>query len=201
MKKFIIVFLFIFTTANIASGKEYKSSYGFSINVPGHWLVLTREELKENPDLFNFENMDSGNIDKNLLKQVQENIRNGNTEIYFNQNTSDEVFSDNINVLKYPGQLPDANQDMGELCNGLKAEFTKYFGRQINIYQCEMKSINNKRALLTEFDGAKSGTTSIQYQLQKSPSVLIVITATSKNNTVDIIRKEFHQMVKSIQFK
>jgi hypothetical protein len=79
MRKIILGLLIFFAAINISFAKEYKSNYGFNINVPEHWLVLTQAELKENPDLFDFENTDFGNIDKNLLKQVINKIKTGNT--------------------------------------------------------------------------------------------------------------------------
>ena len=193
--------LLILATANIASAKEYESFYGFSINVPEHWLVLTRSELKENSDLFDFENTDFGNIDKNLLKQVIDKIQSGNTELYLNQNTSDLTFSDNINIIKQVGKIPKGNKNLKKQCNELNTQLSKYFGRPINLYQCEIKTINNMKTLITEFDGAMSGTRSIQYQFQKSPSILIIITATSKNKTTDIIRQEFKEMINTIKFR
>ena len=72
--------LIFFASTNLTFAKVYKSNYGFKINVPEHWLVLTQAELKENPDLFDFENTDFGKIDKNLLKQVINNIKTGNAE-------------------------------------------------------------------------------------------------------------------------
>jgi hypothetical protein len=71
MRKIILGLLIFFAAINSTFAKEYESNYGFNIDVPAHWLVLTQAELKENPDLFDFENTDFGNIDKNLLKQIQ----------------------------------------------------------------------------------------------------------------------------------
>ena len=70
MKKILFTLLIFLALSNITFAKEYQSSYGFSIDVPEHWLVLTPDELKNNPDLFDFENADFGGIDKTLLKQV-----------------------------------------------------------------------------------------------------------------------------------
>ena len=65
-------------------------------------------------------------------------------------------------------------------CTELNTLLSKYFGRPINLYQCEIKTINNMKALITEFDGVMGGTRSMQYQFQKSPSILIIITAAEK---------------------
>ena len=55
--------------------------------------------------------------------------------------------------------------------------------------------------LFLEFDGMVEGTRSIQYQIQKSNSVQIIITATCKNTTLDTIRDEFEEIIYSIRLK
>ena len=52
MRRYTLVVLVIFIFVTPVYGKEYQSSFGFTIDIPEHWLVLTRQELKENPDLF-----------------------------------------------------------------------------------------------------------------------------------------------------
>lgn len=201
MKKIISVLLIFFTSLSITYAKEYESSYGFSINVPENWLVLTPSEIKNNPDLFDFENTDFGKIDKNVLKQVINKIKAGNVELYFNQNTSDYTFSDNINIIKQIGRLPTTIDEVNKQCNDIGLQLSQYFGRKINVYQCKTTTINNNTFFLLEFDGAINGTRSIQYQFQKSPSVIIIITSSSKNKTTEIIRKEFNNMINTIKFK
>jgi hypothetical protein len=56
-------------------------------------------------------------------------------------------------------------------------------------------------AVSTEFDGVVEGTRSMTYEIQKSPSIIIVLTATCKNKTLSIIKKEFEDMVSSIKMK
>ena len=60
-------------------------------------------------------------------------------------------------------------------------------------------SINNVKSLFLEYDGVVEGTRSIQYLIQKSASVQIMITATCKNSVLDIIREEFNRIVLSIK--
>ena len=201
MKKILFTLLIFLALSNITFAKEYQSSYGFSIDVPEYWLVLTPNELKNNPDLFDFENADFGGLDKTLLKQVINKIKTGNIEVYFNQNTSDIEFSDNINIIKQIGRIPVSRNETSKFCNDFEGQLSQYFGRKINLYQCKTVTINNNHFFISEFDGAMQGTKSIQYQFNKSPNVLIIITLTSKNKTIDLMRNEFDDMINSIKFK
>lgn len=199
MRRYAFVVLLILIAIAPAYGKEYKSSFGFTVEIPEHWLVLTREELKENPDLFDFDKKRFGNIDKNLLKSIDSKIKSGQIEVYFNQKTSDSSFADNINVIREIGKIPENDAQLREVCNVISKQLSSYFGREITVYQCKLVSINNLKSLFFEFDGAVEGTRSIQYHIQKSPSIKIIITATCKNRVLDTIQKEFNRIVLSIK--
>ena len=199
MRRYTLIVLVIFLFVTPVSGKEYQSSFGFTIDIPGHWLVLTRQELKENPDLFDFDKKDFANVDKNLLKNITSEIKSGRVEVYFNQKTSDSSFADNINVAKQIGKIPENNTELREVCDLLPEQLSSYFGRGIKLYQCKLKSISGLESVFLEFDGVIERTRTIQYQLQKSPSVQIIITATCKNSVLNTIRKEFDKMILSIR--
>ena len=199
MKRYTLVVLLILIAIIPVYGKEYQSSFGFTLDIPEHWLVLTRQELKENPDLFDFDNKRFGNVDKNFLRNVESQIKSGQVEFYFNKKTSDSSFADNINVYKGIGKIPENNTQLREFCSAAPKEFSSYLGRKIRVYQCKLVDINDLKSLFLEFDGALEGTTSIEYMIQKSPSVQIFITSTCKNSVLDTIRKEFNRIVLSIK--
>jgi len=201
MKRYIFVVLIISFFIAPVYAKEYQSSFGFTVNIPEHWLVLTRQELRDNPDLFNFDKKEFGNVDKNVLKDVISRIESGSVEIYYNQETSDNAFSDNINVVKTIGRIPENDGELGEVCSLLPGQLSSAFGREIKIYQCKLKRLNKLDSLFLEFDGVVEGTRSIQYQIRKSSSISIVITATCKNTTLEKMRNQFEDIVYSIKMK
>lgn len=199
MRRYTLVVLLIFIVITPVYGKEYQSSFGFTVDIPEHWLVLTSKELKENPDLFDFSEKKFANIDKNLLKNIDSKVKSGQVEYYFNQKTSDSSFADNINVIKQVGRIPENNTQLREVCNSVPKQLSSYFGREIKVYQCNLVDISNLKSLFLEYDGVIEGTRNIQYLIQKSPGVQILITATCKNSVLDTIRKEFNRIVLSIK--
>ena len=201
MSKIFTGLILFLVASHFAYAKQYTSAYGFTIDVPAHWLVLTPAELKANPDLFNFDKVDFGKLDKNLLKQVLAKIESGNIEIYFNQKTADTSFADNINILKQIGKVPVEPADVKIQCAELGGQLSQYFGHKVNVYQCKVITFNKQAFFMSEFDGAMAGTRSIQYQFNVSPSVAIIMTATSKDKTTDVIRTEFDAMIKSVKLK
>ncbi len=196
---YISVVLLIIIVITPAFGKEYQSSFGFTVNIPEHWLVLTRKELKDNPNLIDFKDKSFRNISKNLLKDVESPIKSGQYEMYCNQNTSDDTFVDNIMVRTATGKIPENNSQLRELCDSAPKQLSSYFGRKVNIYQCKLLDINGVKTLFVEGDGAVEKTRTIQYILQRSPGIKLTFTLTCKNAVVDTIRKEFDRIVLSIK--
>ena len=201
MRRYIFVVLAISFFITPVNAKEYQSSFGFTVNIPEHWLVLTRQELKDNPDVFDFDKREFGNIDENLLKGVISRIESGSVEIYYNGETSSNFFSDNINVVKTIGRIPENEDELREVCSLLPGQLSSAFGKEIKVHQCGLKKVNQLDSLFLEFDGVVEGTRSIQYQIQKSSSVSIVITATWKTTTFETMRNQFEAIVYSIKMK
>lgn len=197
MKRLVMGVLLV-VLAGSALGREYQSAYGFTVEASDDWLVLTPKELKDNPQLFDFDKLQSGTIDPALLEQVIGMVKSGNVEIYLHQKTSDGRFADNVNFLTQAARLPTV---AAEVSAELPNELSQAFGRPVQMYQCAARRISKLPALLLEFDGMAEGTRSIQYQFQKSPSVVVIATATAKLDALETIRAEFERMMASVKVR
>lgn len=201
MRRMALSILLALILVSPVCAKEYRSSFGFTVDLPSHWLVLTKQEVKDNPDLFDFSREAFPNVNKNLLEQIRGQVESGRIEYYLNQRTSDLEFSDNINVTKILAKIPTNRQELSELCDFLPAELSRLYGRKINLYACEFRKVGGLHTLYADFDGVVEGTRSLVYQIQKSPSVAIGITATCGNTNLKTIRKEFDEIVSSIKMR
>jgi hypothetical protein len=199
MKKLVLGILILVSWSTSLSAETYHSSFGFTANIPGHWLVVSKDEVKDNPDLFNFENEVFKNTDQRMLNQIKSMILSGKIEIYYNQNTADSYFRDNINVFILIDRLPQTVSESKERCSNIPNEFSQAYGKHIKVYNCGIRKVSGLNAFYVEFEGVVDGTRSIQYQIQKSPSVAIAMTATCKNKSLTIIKKEFDDIVSSIK--
>lgn len=200
MKRLVMGVLLV-VLAGPALGREYQSAYGFTVEASDDWLVLTPKELKDNPQLFDFDKLQSGTIDPALLEQVIGMVKSGNVEIYLHQKTSDGRFADNVNFLTQAARLPTVAAEVSATCQELPNELSQAFGRPVQMYQCAARRISKLPALLLEFDGMAEGTRSIQYQFQKSPSVVVIATATAKLDALETIRAEFERMMASVKVR
>lgn len=200
MKKIILSLIILIMWALPLSAETYNSQFGFSIDIPSHWLILSKQEVQDNPDLFNFEGEDFKNVNKNLLSKVQSMVVAGQIELFLNQKTSDLVFNDNIVVMKMIERLPQTASELNQYCTQLADMLAEQLGKRVTVYECNFKKIAGGNALYFVADGVVEGTKSIQAQIPKSPNVNIVITATGKNETYEIISKEFDEITASLTF-
>ena len=201
MKKIVVALIIFVIWISPASADTYYSTLGFSIDIPSHWLIMSRQEVKDNPDLFNFEAKVFKKANKAMLEQVKKQVLSGDVEIYFNQNTSDSFLADNINVYKTVGRLPGNVAEMDKICKQLPNLLSKAYGRPVTVYECGFREVGGTNAYYVDFDGVVDGTRSIQYQVPKSSSVTIVLTATCKKQSLEIIRREFEDMMSSFELK
>ncbi len=188
-------------SAPSAQSAPYQSAFGFSVDMPSDWTVMGRQELKDNPDLFSADNPRFKEMDQALLKQVIEDIRAGNMEIYYHTGFGNAGFADNVNAIKNIGKIPATAAELKDVCGQLPGQFSRYFGHTIAMYQCSLTKVGGKNALWLEFDGALRGTRSIQYQVQKSENVTIIITGTFAEATLADERDAFTHIVMSMKMQ
>ncbi|MHC4424106.1 MAG: hypothetical protein ACYSWR_05495 [Planctomycetota bacterium] len=198
MRKILAILLLAALSTQPVLAEEYESSFGFSWKLPSHWLVLTRQEIRDNPDLFDFQNLDFEKANKDFINSVIQKVKSGSVEISFNQNTRNLQFADNINVIKQFGKIPKNNAAVPTL-NQISAEFSKLIGRKIQVYTCELRKVNDMNTMYMNYDGMAPGTRTVQYIIQKSNSVQVIVTLTCKNSVLKKLNEEFEAIVSSIR--
>jgi len=194
VKYFLLISLILLSS--LTQAKQANSDFGYSIEIPDTWSPLTGPEIKANPELFNFE--DVNNIPNSLLKQIIPMIRSGKMDFYFLPDNTNN-FADNINVMKQVGQVATTPEKIKETCAAIPVELTNLFKRDISIYTCEKAQVSGKEALYLKFDGALADTTTMQYHIKTSENVFLIFTATLKNSSFNGTEEEIHQAIKTIQ--
>ncbi len=194
----LVLTLVLLALSAPALAERYLSTFGFSVEIPSHWSVMTRNELKDNPDMLNFDNEIFANTDRELVRQMIEMVRSGRIEVYFNQRTSTERFADNINVYRQPGRIPANNAELSQACRALPVQLSRAFGRSLNLHACELRKVAGLRSLYLDFDGVVEGTRSVQYQVDKGNGEAIVFTLTSRGDTLSTNNREFDDIVGSV---
>lgn len=193
-----LVVAILLTTA--AHGSEFQSSFGFTAKVPPDWVVLTKDALADSPTLVDMRPETVGNINPELLRSLKAKVESGSIEMLFDRTTSDATFADNINVMVRRGRIPDATDRVRQVCEAYPAKLAKFAGRDLNVLRCERRELDGTDSFYIEYEGVVAGTVTMQYQIPRPNNELLLVTATCKQASVEKIRPEFEEIVRSIRF-
>jgi len=199
MRGFSISTVMALVLVSAAGAKEYRSSFGFTINVPDNWLVLTKQAIAENAALASAPDTKVGSINPDVLKELKAKVESGSIEMFFDRTTSDATFADNINVLVKHGQAPASPDRVRQTCDAYPGLLARYAGRTLGVERCESREIGDSKAFYVEYEGVVAGTVTMQYQISRPDNQLLLVTATCKRGSVEKVRPEFEDIVRSIR--
>jgi len=166
MKKFIHILALtsLLVLTGCSSTKSYKSTFGFSTEVKDDWFVVSKQTLKEDPDLFQDKRF------KRLRDEVAQTLKvivpEGEVEVIFDVSpyTGESGFSANINIA------PDEHIDFSKgsdkaLCKGFKMGMSDRYGKDspVRLRQCKFKKVGKTMTWITQMDGFIEGVMSTGY--------------------------------------
>ena len=196
-----LLMLSTLSQAGTATAEDYESGFGFGISVPNVWLVLTRSEVANSAETFLGDGGAFGlaSVPLDMRRAVYDRVQAGELEIFYRREDTPGSFIDNINVLMQSADLPSTPAQLEKICQILPTEFSRVFGRPIAMDVCEMRERISRRSLYLEFDGAVPGTTTLQYQIQRSQKATLILTATAATENLPRMLDEFEEMIASIR--
>src|SRR5579872_7419490 len=163
MKRSSFISLILLSASLPAVAANHVSGFGFSIDVPSGWAVLGQQEVKDNPDLFDFSNNPAlSKMDPSIRQVIQQKVASGSIEFYFHTGVGRPGFTDNINVVKLLDQVPATDGDLQQACAQLPAYLSKVLADNIKVYQCARTQVNGKNAMFLEFGSEAKQSRSIQ---------------------------------------
>ena len=197
----LAVAMFPFQVSIAKQSGHYKSALGFEAVVPDGWLLVDSKTLKENPNLLGTlpEEKMKG-IDSHLLNVMKGKIKSGEVDMFFNKFNTHLDFSDNVNAQKYIGVLPANDDELSVVCSQLESVLAQIFGRKVTMEACELNNIGKNNAFYVKAEGALPGSVMMQYQFQADNAVLLIVTATAHNESVERVHKQLREFVHSISF-
>jgi hypothetical protein len=137
-------------------------------------------------------------MNKDYLSQAKSMVASGQVEVYFNKKTSNLFHTDNITALKVIDQLPQTISEQNQICAMFPQKLSEMYRKPAKVYECKFKKTAGLDSLYVIGDGPIEGIRCIQYHIQKSPSVVIVLTAGAKIETFEIIKEEFEKMLSTL---
>ena len=181
--------------------KTHTSSLGFSIDLPSYYLVLSREELIKNPDLFEgaFTILERGYLKtatKTFMEQLKTHLDSGNVEFYYNQHHRGVL----VNVTKAIGEIPTTYSGLLTYCGAILPDYEKSTGIKTTLHQCQFRDVAGVNAvyMVTEDLGFDMFA---QYLVQTSPSIQLCFTTSAENQIFETPKKELDEIMKSLKLR
>ncbi len=159
-----IFFLLMIGIASQAGAAEYRSSFGFSFELPEDWLVLTPAEVAKH---YRNETPESLAIDGDqaTAQGILDQVRRGEIEFYFDRKHSTKDFKNNISVQRMQGSQTYTETAVAELCRSLAEELPKVFGSKIDIASCGSAEMHGIRFMAFEYFLPAQQVHVVQYEI------------------------------------
>lgn len=186
--------------AGVATAKDFTSSFGYSASVPDHWRILTRDDVKDRSGQINLgADPEMKKFNPQTVSAVQRQIASGNVEVFFNMNTSNSQFSDNINVMRSQGRVPVTVKEGQQACAEAKAGLPAVIGRPVDLHDCGYRRINGSDALYINMTVSGAPYRSVQYMLKGNNGQHLLFTLTATHGNYSSLKGEFDAIINSVR--
>lgn len=186
---------------DISASSEYKSDLGFTVRIPDHWLVLTRQEVSDNPDLFIDDYLGSIVSDRDFIESIEKVIKSGGVEFYLNRASANTDGVENISVSKIIDRLPQFEYQLDKYCSSYHSMIENLLSERMQLYQCKFMRVNGLKTVFIEIDGLYDNSRSMVWGIQKSPNIVVLFTATIGLKTLKQTRPEVEEIVNSVDLR
>jgi len=207
MKKKVLVICLIFGAAfgismSMATDRTYHSDMGYSITIPEGWTMLKRENVRNKPKIVDAAAGAAHNqegfsgISQKIISEVRQLVVGGDVEYFYSQ---DPRFS--ISVCQEKGNIPETGFDEETVCNNLEDELTEQNGKEIKVYTCQAEMVSGRPAMKMVADDYWKGCKYIQYMVRKNGNEIFLFTANSRDGKFEEMKKEFEDVMGSLQME
>ncbi len=187
-----------------ATAAVYESDFGFRIDLPSGWTIVSKKGVKEKPEFVTavFEAAEKertlADLPQDLYAALKEKIAGGDVEYYYR--TEGPSFS--ISVFQEPGTIPQSSKEVQDTCQALPEELSKLSTKPVKVYECRLTALGNAPALYMVADAYEQGERYVEYLIQKAPNQVLLFTATStKRQDFTKLKREFDEIMKSFQVR
>ena len=201
MKKFKILILGLGITLISGSlqAQIYRSDFGFDTVMSENWIIVSRETVRQNPDLLRTDTTEMEGFDDSVISRIRQMASSGQFELLYYRN-SDADFNDNINLFVSNPAKTDLMLALDSLCNSLQAQLQQAYNRTENtsVHSCEYTNIALVDVLAYAFDGAIVGSRSFGYMFNTRAGT-VTMTVTCKLSRCDEVRADAERLFLEIR--
>ncbi len=200
---FVVLAILPLVWALPASSLMVQSDFGFQITLPPNWTVVSRNDVKEKPEVVKatFETAEKKktllDFPRDLYNTLKEKLVGGQVEYYY-KTSSPHV---TIAVYQDKGTLPQSDAGINETCRLLPEELSKISNKPVTVHECRSKQVGNTTGLYVVADSYQQGEKYVQYMVQKDGDKVLLFTATGRGEGFDVIQSQFDELMESLKLR
>jgi hypothetical protein len=177
---------------------RFESRFGFALAIPADWVALDPSKDPGKLEQIRADLSGSG-VDPALLDAALEKVKSGRVEFLFRQPF--QRFTQNISISARTGMVPASDEAVARMCAQGPKALREAYKREIAEPICRLGSVDGQPALYLELEGPIPGTHNLQYQVQRAPGSVVMVTASVMSENLEALRPEFESIVQSMEFE
>lgn len=197
LKKFAFI-IFGLCLSFMVGAEEYRSAFGYSINLPSSWIVLSPQTVKKAYKSENLSSLGLESVDRETALEILEKVKSGQVEFYFDKAFSTPAFKNNISVQIADGEIIHNTKELKVTCDAVPEELSRIFKTKIALKQCALKSFGSTKYSVVEYSGSLPGLTTIQNEFALDKNKKLVVVGGSNDAGLAHLRVAQSALVKSI---
>jgi len=123
----------------------------------------------------------------------------GGIELFVNLETSDEAFTESINVQSARGSIAIEQSDAVPACAETEKRLTTLYGKPVKMTACNVVKIQRMPAVFMEYQVEKLSLAHAQYLIQLKTDRYVIMTLTCRPKNLPGLRPQFDAIVASIR--
>ena len=178
-----------------SQAKQHTSSFGFSYELPEHWVVLSKEEAgmrfapQTTQSLGSVGYTRSQKVSDDLLTK----IKSEQVEFLFDTKHSTPEFDSHISIQLKQSRAASSSKAIERACSSIEEDLETVFSNKVDLIQCDREVLNEFEFLTYSYKDAYPGTTTLQHEFQITHNVTLVLVGGSN--------KSGYQALKTAQMK
>lgn len=181
------------------AGERHRSSFGFSIELPRHWQVITPGQVRDDPDIVERIANNVPSATDRMVAEIRRKIRSGELEYYVDPDA--QGFASNINATMSDGAAPSNDAQAEKMCQRIEQAFEQRFDPARELQVCRRATIDGRNALYYESGIADAPVVSLQYTFPSAQGDMITLTGSFAKERIETKRAFYQEAVDSIRIE
>jgi len=176
-----------------AFGETYKSEFGFELDIPKDWSVLSWKQLEKLELEKLTQQAEIDPTEKREAIHFFERVRKGQYEVYYQ---TEEGHT--ISVHQQAGRAAQTKAEAVEACTIVSKQLLAAYQKGAKVIYCRLQNSGGVDHIALEYTITGTGKSVIQCEFQKTPQLKLTVMAEVNGTNRDLIRQMHERISEAI---